>query len=622
MYQTLINLPRWAKAGILLAFDLVAIVAAYYAGLFLRLNDLWPEAWLSRSLPLVALTLIAGGVLFFVLRLNTIKLAGFESSAAMRTAVWVVILTVGGFALNLIIFSVPRTVPLIFGPILYLLVLGGRYTALGLLAWLSAGEAGKTPAAIYGAGSGGLQLLAALRSTSNYKPVLLIDNNRKLQGLRISGLKVIAPEALASNMERFQVSTIFLAIPSITPARRRQIVADMKSLGCDVMELPSYLEIIQSGGILKSLRPVSIDSLLGRSGVNLEIPAIAGSYAGENILVSGAGGSIGSELCRKLLEAKPATLVLFEQSEHALYQIEMELLPAARKAGTRLIAKLGSINDRKLIEQVLGQYAISTVFHAAAYKHVPLAENNELACIRNNVFGTRILAEEAAKAGVGRFTLISTDKAVRPTSVMGASKRMAELVVQDQQARTPETRFASIRFGNVLGSSGSVIPLFKKQIEDGGPITVTHENVTRYFMTIDEAAQLVLLAGTYTEGADIFLLDMGEPVKIIDLARQMVELSGLSVKDAETPDGDIEIQITGLREGEKLYEELLIDAETLPTPHPKILRARENTFGTRQFAAIMKKLAVAVEKEDVQAARRILSENVGLTQEEQAHLAS
>ncbi|MCB1699028.1 MAG: polysaccharide biosynthesis protein, partial [Halioglobus sp.] len=213
-------------------------------------------------------------------------------------------------------------------------------------------------------------------------------------------------------------------------------------------------------------------------------------------------------------------------------------------------------------EQVLGQYAISTVFHAAAYKHVPLAENNELACIRNNVFGTRILAEEAAKAGVRRFTLISTDKAVRPTSVMGASKRMAELVVQDQQARTPETRFASIRFGNVLGSSGSVIPLFKKQIEDGGPITVTHENVTRYFMTIDEAAQLVLLAGTYTEGADIFLLDMGEPVKIIDLARQMVELSGLSVKDAETPDGDIEIHITGLREGEKLYEELLIDAET------------------------------------------------------------
>ena len=622
MYQTLINLPRWAKVGILLSFDLVAIAAAYYAGLFLRLNDLWPEQWIFRSMPLVALTLVAGGALFFILRLNTIKLAGFETSAAMRTAVWVIVLALGGFAINLILFSVPRTVPLIFGPILYLLVLGGRYTALGLLAWLSAGEAGKTPAAIYGAGSGGLQLLAALRSTTNYKPVLLIDNNRKLQGLRISGLKVIAPESLGKNIERFQIGTIFLAIPSITPARRKQIFSDVKSHGCKVMELPSYLEIIQSGGILKSLRPVSIDSLLGRSGVNLELPAINDSYSGEKILVSGAGGSIGSELCRKLLEAKPAVLVLLEQSEHALYQIEMELQPAALKAGTRLVAKLGSVTDRKLIEQILKQHAVSTVFHAAAYKHVPLAENNELACIRNNVFGTRILAEEAAKAGVQRFTLISTDKAVRPTSVMGASKRMAELVIQDQQARMPNTRFASIRFGNVLGSSGSVIPLFKKQMEDGGPITVTHENVTRYFMTIDEAAQLVLLAGTFAEEADIFLLDMGDPVKIIDLARQMIELSGLSVKDEENPEGDIEIRITGLREGEKLYEELLIDAKTLPTPHPKILRAKETQFGSRQFEAVLKRLEAALEREDVKAARGILAANVGLAREEHADLVS
>ncbi|WP_075995649.1 polysaccharide biosynthesis protein [Salaquimonas pukyongi] len=615
MYQTLTNLPRWAKSGILLAYDLLAIVAAYYAALVLRLNDIWHEAWISRSPSIIAITLMVGSVLFFALRLHTIKLAGFETNAALRTALWAAILSLGGFVVNLWLFSVPRTVPLIFGPILYLLVLGARYLALGILAWLSSGVTGKTPVAIYGAGSGGLQLLAALRSDTSYKPVLLIDNNRKLQGLMISGLKVFAPEALGDAIKRFQIGTIFLAMPSITQERRRQIIEDVKAYGCSVMELPSYLEIIQSGGILKSLRPVSIDTLLGRSGVDLEMPAIRESYTGERIMVSGAGGSIGSELCRKLLEAKPEALVLFEQSEHALYQIELELRTLANEAGTELIAKLGSVTDRKRVQQVLSQDNMSVVFHAAAYKHVPLTERNELACIRNNVLGTQVLAQEAARAGIKRFTLVSTDKAVRPTSVMGASKRLAELVVQDQQARTPGTCFASVRFGNVLGSSGSVIPLFKKQIEDGGPITVTHENVTRYFMTIPEAAQLVLLAGSFAEGADVFLLDMGEPVKIIELARQMIELSGLSVKDGENPDGDIEICITGLREGEKLYEELLIDAETLPTPHPKILRARETRFGKRQFSAIMKKLEAALEDEDALAARKILSDHAGLVEE-------
>lgn len=616
MYQTLTTLPRWVKAAILLFFDLVAIVLAYYAGLVLRLNELWPAIWISSSITMVAITLAAGIALFFALNLHTIKLAGFETSAALRTALWAAVLALGGFAINLWIFSVPRTVPLIFGPFLYLLVLGARYVALGILAWLSVGATGRTPVAIYGAGSGGLQLLAALRSATTYKPVLLIDNNRKLQGLMISGLKVIAPEALGENIKRLKIKTIFLAMPSITQARRQQIIDDVKSHECEVMELPSYLEIIRSGGILKSLRPVSIDSLLGRRGVNLEMPAIRESYTGERILVSGAGGSIGSELCRKLLEARPASLVLFEQSEHALYQIELELLSLAREAGTELIAKLGSVTDPRRVQQVLKEYKVSTIFHAAAYKHVPLTERNELVCIRNNVLGTRVLAEEAAKAGVKRFTLISTDKAVRPTSVMGASKRLAELVVQDQQARTPETCFASVRFGNVLGSSGSVIPLFKKQIEDGGPITVTHENVTRYFMTIPEAAQLVLLAGTYAEGADVFLLDMGNPVKIMALARQMVELSGLSVKDDENPDGDIEIHITGLREGEKLYEELLIDAETLTTPHPKILRARETRYDERQFAAIMKAMSAALEAEDAEAARQILAKYAGLVREE------
>jgi len=413
----------------------------------------------------------------------------------------------------------------------------------------------------------GIQLASALRQSSEVKPIAFVDDNPALWGLLVSGLQVRAPKALPELIATGRISRILLAMPSISRARQSALLAELEGLGCEVHIMPSYADLVAGRGLTDTAAPVAPDALLGRDKVDLDIPDVAKAYAGRGVMVTGAGGSIGSELCRQLLDIKPSHIVLFERSEFELYSIDNELRVLAEAAGIKVTTRLGSIIDARRVREVMEQTKVEIVLHAAAYKHVPLVEENELEGVRNNVLGTKVVAEAAEAAGVERFILISTDKAVRPTNIMGASKRMAELVVQDLQTRSSGTKFSMVRFGNVLGSSGSVLPLFEQQIRRGGPVTVTHPDVTRFFMTIPEAARLVLLAG----------------------ARRMIELSGRSVKDQG--EGDIAIEITGLRPGEKLYEELLIDDESLRgTPHSKILRAEEAMLSQIEVAAMLREV--------------------------------
>ena len=607
MYKFLDDLPRNVKSWILLINDHVILIVSFLIALMLRVNDIWPSYWISASIPLLILLLVNGVIMTMALKLYSIKIGTFENTALLRTLCWVALLTIFGTIGNIIFqLGAPRTVPVIFGSVMFLLILTSRISMISLIVWLRDRSNGRIPIAIYGAGSGGLQMLAALNNSREFRPTVFIDDNPTLKGTIIGGLKVITPEGLKPYIAKRLVNKIFLAIPSLSPKMKRSIVNRLQQFDCEVLELPSYIEMVKTGGILDSVRPVSADELLGRDNITLNVPDIKRAYTDANILVSGAGGSIGSELCRKILAVQPKHLVIVDASEFNLYTIEKELVPVAEKLNIKLTTVLGSIASSAKINSILVEHQIDVVLHAAAYKHVPMVEDNVLAGVENNVLGTSVLAEAAIEAKVKRFILVSTDKAVRPTNIMGATKRLAELVLQDLHSRNSGTIFSSVRFGNVLGSSGSVIPLFKEQIANGGPVTVTHPEVTRYFMTIPEAASLVLLAGSYSEGGEVFVLDMGKPIKIINLARRMIELSGRTILDAENPDGEIELITTGLRPGEKLYEELLIGENTLPTPHPKILRAKEKYLTEKEMRKVLKQLKLGVENLDIDAIRATL----------------
>ncbi len=609
MHNYLTNLSRATKGAILLYADMVLIALSCVAAIQLALNELWPVQAFIDSVPVVAVLLISAVVLTKIFRLHLTKLGGYETKAILKVSVWVIVLTaIAGIANVALSVTVPLTTSILFGLILGMSIFTTRFSAIAFLRWLEDHSLKRIPVAVYGAGAGGLQLIAALKSSRLYRPVLFVDDNQNLQNLEIAGLQVHAPSSLADHLAEGRIEKVFLAIPSISPAKRRQKLATLQDLDCEVLELPSYIEMIRSGGMLRSLRPIDPEDLLGRAGVDLGIPEVEKTYAGKNVFVSGAGGSIGSELCRMLLETAPNKIVLFEMSEYSLYAIDLELRQAAGKRGIELVPVLGTINNQHQLETIFKTHAIEVIVHAAAYKHVPLVEANELEGIRNNVMGTKALADAAVSCGVERFTMISTDKAVRPTNVMGATKRLGELIVQNLADEEHSTIFSIVRFGNVLGSSGSVIPLFKRQIENGGPVTLTHEDVTRYFMTIPEAARLVLLAGCYAEGGDVFVLDMGKPVRIHDLAVQMIEHSGNTIRTAENSDGDIEIRLTGLRPGEKLYEELLIGEDNLPTPHPKILRARESKLSGDELGVVLLRLTKGLVTEDVDLVRFTLGE--------------
>jgi len=504
--------------------------------------------------------------------------------------------------------GMPRAVPIIYWLLGVVLVAGARFTARRMFWAATRKYMDRDQVLIYGAGEAGRQVARSLREARQLFPVGFLDDDAALHGKDVDGLRVYAPTHLPVLIEKFGIREVIITIPSASAARRREILLALESLPVRVRTLPALTDIVSGKHLVSMVREVDIGELLGRESVSADPRLLRRCIASKVVLVTGAGGSIGSELCRQVVALSPAKLVMLEANEHALYQIDREL---RRSAACELVACLASVRDEKLLVDLLRAHGVQTVYHAAAYKHVPLVEANVLEAAKNNILGTESLARSAYEAGVETFVLISTDKAVRPTSVMGATKRWAEKVVQSYadrvEGRKGQPVFCAVRFGNVLGSSGSVVPLFKEQIASGGPVTVTHPEVTRFFMSIHEAVGLVIQAGSMAEGGEIFLLDMGEPVKIIDMARKMIQLAGYSVRDAQHPDGDIEIVITGLRPGEKLYEELLIDgANAEGTDHPQIMKARERQGADTDFELQLRRLRKMLEEGDRGGVRRLL----------------
>jgi len=612
MLDFLLNLSRRSKRAIFLSVDILLVLVSLYVAFTLRFGTAFPFSQMKDSLVLFPFMLAVSVPVFLYTQLPNIKLNAIENKALIRVGVasigLMVLAIIGSYMMNL---NAPRSVPLILGVSFFCLASASRLVGNALLHNIDHSNARSLPVAIYGAGAAGIQLASALRASSEVHPVVFIDDNPNLHGVLVAGLKVLPPSRLPDLATKAQIKRVLIAIPSASQNLRNALVDKLRSLNLEIQILPSYVDLVSDPNPAAKLRTVSPDELLGRDNVDLNIPDIAKAYAGRTIIVTGAGGSIGSELCRQLLDCGPSKIVLFEQSEFALYEIERTLRPMAERSGIKVVARLGSVTNRTRIETVMRQEEVEIVLHAAAYKHVPLVEENEIEGGLNNVIGTQVVAETAISLGLERFILVSTDKAVRPTNIMGATKRMAELVVQDLQKRSMGTRLSMVRFGNVLGSSGSVLPLFQQQIAMGGPLTVTHPDITRFFMTIPEAARLVLLAGAFSNGRDIFVLNMGKPARIIDIAKRMINLSGRSVRDESNPDGDIAIEITGLRPGEKLYEELLIADDSLrATPHPKILRAEENSLSEIEVAGMLKDLQKAVEAGDTEAIRNVVEYRV------------
>jgi FlaA1/EpsC-like NDP-sugar epimerase len=486
-------------------------------------------------------------------------------------------------------------------------VAGSRWFAALLL---NAPAAGKElhPVLVYGAGDAGLGLADAMLSSREFSLAGFIDDDTALQGMVMKGVRVHPPSKVAELVRRHGVQRILLAMPSASRRRRREILAQLAPLGLHVQTVPEVAELVSGRSRIEEIREVDVRDLLGRDPVIADAALLGACIRGKSVLVTGAGGSIGSELCRQVLQHDPTTLVLLEISEAALYNIERELsaLIQLRQLEVRLVALIGSAHHRLRMRDILQTFAVQTVYHAAAYKHVPLVELNMIEGIQNNIVSTWYSAETAAECGVETFVLISTDKAVNPSNVMGATKRFAELVLQGLQPHNTKTRFCMVRFGNVLASSGSVVPLFQQQIRSGGPVTVTHPDVIRYFMTIEEAVMLVIQAGSMATGGDVFVLEMGKPVRIAKLAERMVTLAGLTVRDADHPDGDIEIVFTGLRPAEKLFEELLIGTNVSGTEHPRILRAVESSLPWEELEVLLRELSVTVRTADCRRARELL----------------
>ena len=511
--------------------------------------------------------------------------------------------------------GVPRTVGLI-QPLLLLLLVGGSRAAarfwLGGLYRRYAGVSGNSKVLIYGAGEAGRQLAAAMQGGHRMRVVGFLDDDQQLHGQVLNGLQVYNPSDLHELVHTQQVSDVLLAVPSISRQRRNEILQRMLQAKVSVRTLPSMTELAQGRVTVSDLRELDIDDLLGREHVVPDPALFQKNIRAKVVLVTGAGGSIGSELCRQILRHGPRVLLLLEQSEFALYQIHQELQALELATEVQLIPLIASVQNPQRIRSVLQAWRPHTIYHAAAYKHVPMVEHNLVEGVRNNVFGTLVTARLADEFGCEDFVLISTDKAVRPTNVMGASKRLAEMVLQAlaDAGQRQRTRYSMVRFGNVLDSSGSVVPKFRQQIRDGGPITLTHAEMTRYFMTIPEAAQLVIQAGAMATGGDVFVLEMGEPVRIRDLALRMIELSGLSLKKSPESDGDIEIVVTGLRPGEKLYEELLIGDNPQPTMHPRIMKAHEEYLAWSVLQPALDALDQAMHDGDLLRARQQLQQLV------------
>ncbi|XXF10711.1 polysaccharide biosynthesis protein [Pseudomonas sp. D2-3] len=636
----LVGMPRRYKRLLQVAVDVVLVWIALWLAFVVRLGDvqnihpLEGHLWLFALAPVISIPLF---VRFGMYR-AVMRYFGNDALIAIAKAV-----TLSALILALAVYwhrEAPATIPrsMVFNYWwLSIMLIGGlrlcmRQYFMG--DWFSPGQPFKLSTrdsslpkvAIYGAGSSGNQLAAALRMGRAMRPVAFIDDDLNITNRSIAGLRVYSAKHIQQMIDQTGATEILLAMPSATRARRREVLENLQKYALHVRTVPGFMDLASGRVKVEDVQEVEIADLLGRDAVPPQKDLFERCIRGQVVMVTGAGGSIGSELCRQIVTTGPKTLLLFEHSEYNLYEIHSELEQRIRRdsLGVRVIPILGSVRNENRQVELMRAWDVSTVYHAAAYKHVPMVEHNVAEGVLNNVLGSLCTAQAALRAGVEHFVLISTDKAVRPTNVMGSTKRLAEMVLQALSRETApvlfgdsegvhqvnKTRFTMVRFGNVLGSSGSVIPRFYQQIRKGGPVTVTHPNITRYFMTIPEAAQLVIQAGSMGQGGDVFVLDMGQPVKIAELAEKMIHLTGLSIASDENPNGDIAIEFTGLRPGEKLYEELLIGDNVSPTDHPMIMRANEEHLPWESFKVVVENLLKAVEQDDYDRVRQLLRETV------------
>ena len=613
----MLALPRWAKCFLVTTLDVGLCILSVWLAYYLRLgefvalsgNALWATGTaIGIALPIF----IVSGLYRAIFRYS-----GWPALLAVARAISIYGLLYASIFTAIGIQDVPRTIGII-QPILLLLFVGAS-RALARI-WLGdhysniLKRASRPKVLIYGAGHAGRQLVAAIANSHNMQILGFLDDDDRLHGHLLNGQPIYNPKDLPNLVSTLTISDVLLAMPSLSRKRRNEILNQIQIARVVVRTLPSLTDLAQGKVSISDLRELDIDDLLGREQVMPNHILLAMNVRSKVVMVTGAGGSIGSELCRQILAVGPGKLLLIEQSEFALYTIHQELeeklayLDVAHRPV--LVPLLASVKDEERMREIMSTWHPDTVYHAAAYKHVPLVEHNPAEGIKNNVLGTLRTAQAAAENGVSYFVLISTDKAVRSTNIMGASKRLAEMVLQAIAETNPCTKFSMVRFGNVLGSSGSVVPKFRQQIRDGGPITLTHPEITRYFMTIPEASQLVIQAGAMAKGGDVFVLDMGQSIKIIDLARRMIELSGLTVKDEQNPDGDIEIEITGLRPGEKLYEELLIGDNPKPTSHSRIMKAHEQFIPWKELEGQLRSLEMALNMNDVGVIRLMMEKLV------------
>ena len=607
--DSLLALPRNIKKIIFVIHDAVVIFVAFWFAQNLKAS--YSQEWSSPANWLAFAATAILTILVFT-RLGLYRaVTRYVSTKVLTTTVLGSAISGVLFFLSVLLFEqrLRLALPVAYFLMLVVLIAGSRIMLRTMLT--NRHRKQMIPVIIYGAGQSGRQLLEAIKQVSEYNAVAFVDDNTAIQRMVIYDLPVHKPSEIGNLINRYGVEKILLAIPSASTEVRKNIIHQLEAYPCEVLTIPGMKDLVDGKISASSLKKVSVVDLLGRDPVAPRPELMAADISGKVVMVTGAGGSIGSELCRQIIRNQPAKLILFELSEFSLYSIDKELrdFQTASDMDIEVLPILGSVQHRKRLFTIMQAFGVQTVYHAAAYKHVPMVEFNTIEGVRNNIYGTMFCAQAAIDARVETFVLISTDKAVRPTNTMGASKRMAELVLQALAAEPGQsTRFCMVRFGNVLGSSGSVVPVFEQQIAIGGPVTLTHADITRYFMTIPEAAQLVIQAGAMGKGGDVFVLDMGDSVKIIDLAKQMIRLSGLEVKDTAHPEGDIEIQITGLRPGEKLYEELLIGDEVQKTTHPRIMTASEVMLPWNVLSDIITRMDEACRESDQLTLRRLLLE--------------
>jgi FlaA1/EpsC-like NDP-sugar epimerase len=609
MQSTVLAWPRATKRLVVVALDILLALVATWLAFTLRLDAWhWPTGsqwWVYGLAPLLSVPIF----IRFGLYRAIFRYTGQAALVATAKAVTLYGALLSGVLIWQAWFGVPRSLG-VLQPLIFLLLVGGSRAVARV--WLANLGSAKPPVEgrllIYGAGTAGVQTASALRVSGQYVLLGFVDDDGAKVGRSINGIAVVAPSQVPELVERQAVTDILLALPSVSRDRRNAILDSLRALPVHIRTLPGLADLASGRVTVQDFHELDVEDLLGRDPVPPDAELIARDLTGQVVLVTGAGGSIGSELARQILLQRPRQLLLLDHNEFGLYSIHQELmgLCTAQALAVELLPLLGSVANFERLSVICNIYRPVTVYHAAAYKHVPMVEGNPGEGVLNNVFGTLNMALAARASGVKRFVLVSTDKAVRPTNVMGASKRMAELVLQALAAETSRTCFTMVRFGNVLDSSGSVVPLFRRQLAAGGPLTVTHAEVTRYFMTIPEAAQLVLQAGAMAVGGEVFVLDMGRSVKILDLARRMVQLSGLSLRDEANPGGDIEIEITGLRPGEKLYEELLIGDNPEPTAHPRIMKAHEDHLAWPDLELQLQALSQAADANDALAIRSAL----------------